>query len=115
MNYNELYYLAKNKGMTMASLAAQIGMTATGMKPSIENGSFPINKVVQLCKTLEITPNDLFDWDDPSVNAGVFASNISGVNTQNSNEVIHALEKVIKEKDKQITRLLSIIEKWKKP
>ena len=103
----------------MANLASQIGMTSTGLKPSIENGSFPINKITELCKILEITPNDFFEWNDPAGNVGVYASNISGINTQNSNEAILALKNelkqqhaIVKEKDKQINRLISIIEKW---
>ena len=70
------------------------------------------------CEAIGISPNELFDWEGVNLNSGVYASNISGINTQNSNEAIIALKEelreqraVIKEKDKQIGRLLKIIEK----
>ena len=111
MNYNELTFLAKEKKFTMSELAKQIGMTLTGFKPSIENGTFPINKVLPLCQILGISPNELLGWE--TAMAGNYAANIGGSNTQNSNEVISTLSAQLKEKDKQIDRLLKILEKNK--
>lgn len=112
MNYNELTFLAKEKKFTMSKLAKQIGMTLTGFKPSIENGTFPINKVLPLCQILGISPNELLGWE--TAMAGNYAAHIGGSNTQNSNESIQALSEQLKEKDKQIDRLLKLVEKGKK-
>lgn len=111
MNYNELTFLAKEKKITMSQLAKEIGMTLTGLKPSIEKGTFPINKVDPLCKVLGITPNDFIGWDAPAIGSGNYAAHIGGDNTQNSNEVIAALKDQLKEKDRQIDRLLKVVEK----
>lgn len=121
MNYNELTFLAKEKNITLTSLAKEIGMTPTGFKPAIERKTLPWEKIETLCGILNITPNDLFGWSQESVSGnGNYAANISGGNTQNSNEAILALREelksqraIIKEKDKQINRLLAIIEKNK--
>lgn len=121
MNYNELTFLAKGKNITLTSLAKEIGMTPTGFKPAIERKTLPWEKIETLCGILNITPNDLFGWSQESVSGnGNYAANISGGNTQNSNEAILALREelksqraIIKEKDKQINRLLAIIEKNK--
>lgn len=123
MNYNELTFLAKEKNITLTSLAKEIGMTPTGFKPAIERKTLPWEKIETLCGILNITPNDLFGWSQESVSGnGNYAANISGGNTQNSNEAILALREelksqraIIKEKDKQINRLLAIIERGKKP
>jgi DNA-binding Xre family transcriptional regulator len=121
MNYNELTFLAKEKNITLTSLAKEIGMTPTGFKPAIERKTLPWEKIETLCGILNITPNDLFGWSQESVSGnGNYAANISGGNTQNSNEAILALREelksqraIIKEKDKQINRLLAVIEKNK--
>lgn len=112
MNYNELTFLAKEKKITMSELAKQIGMTLTGFKPSIENGTFPINKVLPLCQMLGISPNELLGWPEHE-SGGNYAANIGGSNTQNSTETITALGAQLEEKDRQIDRLLKIIEKNK--
>lgn len=96
----------------MSELAKQIGMTLTGFKPSIENGTFPINKVLPLCQMLGISPNKLLGWE--AAPGGNYAEHIGGSNTQNSTEVITALSAQLKEKDRQIDRLLKIVEKGKK-
>ncbi len=122
MNYNELAFLVKEKNITLQSLAKEIGMTPTGFKPAIERKTLPWEKIETLCGILNITPNDLLGWPQESISGnGNYAANISGGNTQNSNETIIALKEelrekggIIKEKDKQINRLLGIIEKGKK-
>ena len=113
MNYNELTFLAKEKKITLTELAGQIGLTRQGLQTTIERGTFPINKVAPLCRILGITPNDFIGWDAPAVGSGNYASHIGGDNTQNSNEAIEALKDQLKEKDRQIDRLLKIIEKNK--
>ncbi len=111
MNYNELTFLAKEKKITLTELAGQIGLTRQGLQTTIERGTFPINKVLPLCQILGISPNELIGWSSPM--GGNYASNIEGSNTQNSNEVISSLSAQLKEKDKQIDRLLKILEKNK--
>ena len=112
MNYNEIAFLAKEKKITLANLAEQLGITRQGLQTTIERGSFPINKVVPLCQILGISPNELLGWEAAPV--GNYAAHIGGSNTQNSTEAITALSAQLKEKDRQIDRLLKIVERGKK-
>lgn len=112
MNYNEIAFLAKEKKITLANLAEQLGITRQGLQTTIERGSFPINKVVPLCQILGISPNELLGWE--TAPGGNYAAHIGGSNTQNSTEVITALSAQLKEKDRQIDRLLKIVERGKK-
>ena len=112
MNYNEIAFLAKEKKITLANLAEQLGITRQGLQTTIERGSFPINKVVPLCQILGTSPNELLGWE--TAPSGNYAAHIGGSNTQNSTEAITALSSQLKEKDRQIDRLLKIVEKGKK-
>lgn len=112
MNYNEIAFLAKEKKITLANLAEQLGITRQGLQTTIERGSFPINKVVPLCHILGISPNELLGWE--AAPGGNYAAHIGGSNTQNSTEAITALSAQLKEKDRQIDRLLKIVERGKK-
>lgn len=122
MDYNELNILIKRKNFSLKDFCSAIGITSTGLKKGIDNGSLALRYVQAACETLGVTPNEFMGWTIDESTPGVYASNISGVNTQNSNEAIQALREelkekggIIKEKDKQINRLLGIIERGKKP
>lgn len=118
MNYNELKFLGKSKNLSIEDIAESLGLTSNGFKRGIETGSFPISKVSQLCQLLGITPNELFGSQPILSSTGIYAANITGGNTQNSDEAIRALREelkekraMLKEKDNQIDRLLSLLEK----
>lgn len=114
MTYNELTFLAKEKKITMSQLAVEIGFSRGGFKDSIEKRTMPWDKILSLCQILGISPNELLGWETATVPVnGNYASHVSGGNTQNSNETIAALSDQLKEKDKQIDRLLKILEKNK--
>lgn len=114
MTYNDLFFLAKEKEISIASLANDIGMTSNGLKKSFESKKLPWEKIEALCGIFGLTPNQILGWPSEAQNgSGNYAANISGGNTQNSNEAIKALKDQLKEKDKQINRLLAIIEKNK--
>ena len=111
MTYNELTFLAKEKKITMSQLAVEIGFSRGGFKDSIEKRTMPWDKILSLCQILGISPNELLGWE--SVPGGNYAAHIGGSNTQNSTEAITALSAQLKEKDRQIDRLLKIVEKGK--
>ena len=88
-------------------------MTSTGLKKAFEEKTLQWKRMESLCKIFGITPNQFTGWPaEAQVGSGNYASNITGGNTQNSNEAIKALKDQLKEKDKQISRLLSMLEKW---
>ena len=112
MEYNDLMILAKQKKILQKDLCQRLDITPAGFKRGIEKGTLPINKVVSLCQILGISPNELLGWE--SAPGGNYAAHIGGSNTQNSTEAITALSAQLKEKDRQIDRLLKIVEKGKK-
>lgn len=112
MNYNELKFLAESKNIMIKDLAEKIGMTSNGLKRAVEKQTLPMDKVISLCQILGISPNELLGWE--TAPGGNYAAHIGGSNTQNSTEAITALSDQLKEKDRQIDRLLKIVEKGKK-
>lgn len=112
MEYNDLMILAKQKKILQKDLCQRLDITPAGFKRGIEKGTLPINKVVPLCQILGISPNELLGWE--AAPGGNYAAHIGGSNTQNSTEAITALSAQLKEKDRQIDRLLKIVERGKK-
>lgn len=102
--------LAKQKEFTVGGFCEAIGMTRQGLEPSLERHTIAMNKIERICQLLSITPNYFFGLPDQA-GGGNYAANISGGNTQNSTESIKALKDQLKEKDKQINRLISLLEK----
>ena len=110
MDYSELKELIKNKRLSIAYIAKLIGMTDKGLQYSLKNNKLPLDKFLELCKILEITPNEFF------MNNTVQGSNniVGVINSKvdarqyysDSPDVLRAqievLEERIKEKDSQI-------------
>jgi hypothetical protein len=122
MNYSELKALITKNKKKVKDAAKIAGYAENSFKVAYESGTMSFSKVPLLCEYIGVTPNEFFGWGDGmTATNGNYASHISGGNTQNSNETIIALREelkekggIIKEKDKQINRLLGIIEKGKK-
>lgn len=120
MDYNELKSIIQKNKKKVKDAAKIAGYAENSWKVAYEDGTMSFSKVPLLCEFIGISPNEFFGWESTPIGGGNYASHISGGNTQNSNEVIQALmtelkEKggIIKEKDKQINRLLTIIERNK--
>lgn len=60
-----LKYARKLKGLTQKQVAEQLNMTQQQYS-RFENGVFELNYdlIVSLCKMLDTTPNELFDFTD---------------------------------------------------
>lgn len=60
-----LKYARKLKGLTQKQVAMQLNMTQQQYS-RFENGAFELNYdlIVSLCKMLDTTPNELFDFND---------------------------------------------------
>lgn len=119
MNYNDLFFLAKEKEISIASLAKDIGMTSNGLKKSFESKKLPWEKIESICRIFGLTPNQLLGWPvEAQIGGGNYAANISGGNSQNSETAILTLRDELreqraqlKEKDRQIARLLDLLGK----
>lgn len=114
MKYSKLKSILSERKIVIADFCKQLQITRQGLQKSLDNDQLPYNKILLSCHILGITPDEFFEWENAVGINGVYASNISGINTQNSNEAIQALKDQLKEKDKQINKLLGIIEKGKK-
>ncbi|MBQ7387868.1 MAG: hypothetical protein IJW01_00585 [Paludibacteraceae bacterium] len=111
MNYSELKNIAKSKKILLKEIADSMNVSAEGLKYSIENNTLPINKLLELCKILNITPADFFGTTING-NGNIVGSNINKSTIDNrhyysdSPDVLKAqievLEERIKEKDSQI-------------
>ena len=120
MDYNELKSIIQKNKKKIKDAAKIAGYAENSFKVAYESGTMSFSKVPLLCEYIGITPNEFFGWREGIATNGNYASHISGGNTQNSNEAIIALKEelkekggIIKEKDKQINRLLGIIERNK--
>ena len=122
MIYNELKSLLTKHKKKVKDAAKVAGYAENSFKVAFEDGTLSFSKVPLLCEFIGVSPNEFFGWNDDTsaIGSGNFASHISGGNTQNSNEAILALKDelkeqraIIKEKDKQINRLLTVIERNK--
>ena len=121
MVYNRLKTLLTKNKKKVKDAAKLAGYAENSFKVAVEEGTMSFSKVPILCEFIGVTPNEFFGWETDSVGGnGNYASNIRGGNTQNSNKAILALREelksqraIIKEKDKQINRRLTIIEKNK--
>ena len=114
MNYSELKNIAKTKKILLKEIADSMKVSAEGLKYSIENNTLPINKLLELCKILDITPADFFGTTGTTIkgNGNIVGSNINKSTIDNrhyysdSPDVLKAkidiLEERIKEKDSQI-------------
>ena len=111
MDYKELKALAETKNLLLQDVAVALGMTPNGFRRAIDRGTLPVSKVVELCQMFHFSPNFFFGWPDQPVQGGVYAANITGGNTQNSSEAIRVLADQLKEKDRQISKLLSMLGK----
>ena len=118
MKYNKLKIILAERQIQITDFSEQLKMTRQGLQRSLDADKLPYDKVVECCKLLGMTPNEFFEWETAVGINGVYASNISGVNTQNSDTAILALRDELreqraqlKEKDRQIARLLDLLGK----
>ena len=111
MDYNDLMNLARQKIFLQKDICVRLGLTSAGFKRGIERQTMPFGKVAELCEMFHFSPNFFFGWPEQPVQGGVYAANITGGNTQNSSEAIRVLADQLKEKDRQISKLLSMLGK----
>lgn len=112
MNYKQLKNLAESKKIMLKEIAETLGMTPNGFKVSIETEKFPIGKVKELCLMLEITAAEFFDETSSQVNNGSITGQMvvgNGHMTMGDASEVIFLRQQIKEKDRQIAELLTVI------
>lgn len=109
MNYNNLKEICRVNKISIQMVASETGVTLDGLRKGLERESLAIRFVVPLCKALCITPNQFFNMDDA---AKSYQTQNGGFgNTQIMSSNANTLADQLREKDKQIQRLLDLLEK----
>jgi transcriptional regulator with XRE-family HTH domain len=110
MKYNKLKSLLYQKEITVAEFCEKLQLTRPGLQKSLDNDLLPYNKVAKCCEILGISPNEFFEWEtqQPEPLPYMAAEGFSKNNT-NSKE-LNALLNQLTVKDREIDRLLRIIE-----
>ena len=109
MTYNELQNIAAKQRITLKDIAASMNLTPQGLRTSFVNQSFPIGKVLPLCKIIGISPNEFFGITATDRHNSQTA--IGFANTNNSDLVILTLREELKQKNEQINSLLRLLPK----
>lgn len=103
MNNINVKELREQSGMTQAALAQIMGVSTQTIKNWESGKKIPSTALMKL--------QDVFHLNIG--NGDTFANNVNGNNVQNGGIVIEALIKQLEIKDRQIEKLISIIEKKK--
>lgn len=114
MIYSEIKNIAEAKKITIKDLAEQMGMTSNGLKRSIENETMGIKDVRLLCSILELSIAEFFDEEIMISNSGnIISRSTAGgdITAGGSACEVMFLRQQIKEKDRQINDLLTILKK----
>lgn len=118
MNYSDIQIMAKEKRFSINTLAAQIEMTAKGLKYSLENETLPADKIKKLCKALEITPSQFFSEESMKIEHGhqIIANNkvngnISADSINGSSPVNERLLAIIEKQQETIQNLSEALKK----
>ena len=110
MNYEYVKEVCRVNHISLRTICKEVGISMDGLKRGMENDSLAARYIMPLCKSINTTPNLLFNIKDGQ-NYGTQTQNGGVGNTQIMESGMAALQEQLREKDKQISRLLSIIEK----
>ena len=109
MDYEQFKNICKTNKIVMQNLAAAIGLTQDGLKKGLISGGLGIRYLVPLCNELSMTPNRFFGVPEQQTTTQTQNGGVG--NTQIVEAGITALQEQLKEKDRQIARLLDIVAK----
>lgn len=108
MNYFELQRVCEKRKLQIKDVVEAISMSYTGLRDAMNNGTLPAKKIVLLCKTLNIQPNEFFGWGEVGGNS---YEQIGISNTQNVGVAgFDILREQLLTKDEQISKLLALLQ-----
>lgn len=110
MVYSEIQDLCNLRKITVKELCSSIGMSYQGLKTSLETNKLSSDKVLLLCKSLLITPNDFFGWS-ASYSAQQIQTGCVGNSQYIDTRAVDLLQEQLSIKDKQLTEAQEQISK----
>ena len=109
MFYENLRSICRVNHISLVSICREIGITQAGLKRGMENGTLGLRFVMPICECLHITPNKLFGVSDGNITSQTQNGGVG--NTQIMEDGTATLQEQLHEKDRQIDRLLTLLEK----
>lgn len=110
MKYNKLKSLLYPKEITVAEFCEKLQLTRQGLQKSLDKDLLPYNKVAKCCEILGISPNEFFEWEiEQAAPMSYMAAEGFTPGAPKSKELA-ALLNQLAVKDREIDRLLRIIE-----
>ncbi len=60
-----IHMLRLMRGLTQQEIAAKLGKSVNAVSSwELGNTSPPVDEIIELCKVFDVTPNQLFGWDE---------------------------------------------------
>lgn len=105
-NLQKIKEIAKSKGVLLADLAEEVGLTPTGLGLIIKNNKTMTDKLEDIARALGVKVGIFFDEDEPPA-AGITAeqSELQSILKQ-KDEIIAQKDKIIEQKD-EVIRILA--------
>lgn len=110
MKYNKLKSLLYQNEITVADFCEKLQLSRPGLQKSLDNDLLPYNKVAKCCEILGISPNDFFEWETENATPVPYMATEGYVATAPKSKELNALLNQLSVKDREIDRLLRIIE-----
>lgn len=109
LTYNDLTDICDKKRMTITEVADFSGMTLSGFRNAMRKSALTADKIILVCKKVEITPNQFFGVEETSgdTNYGNMQKNakkqiMQVAGTEELKKTISILEGQLKTKDEQL-------------
>lgn len=110
MTYSELSDICDAKRILIKSVAESSGLTYDGLRNGMVKQSLGMTKVLRICETVGITPNQFFGWNEEK--ATYNTNQVGMVNHQNIGVMgVEILQQQLATKDEQIKQLLQLLNK----
>ena len=112
MTYSELSDICEQKRILLKNVAENSGLTYDGLRNGMNKQSLGMIKVLKICESVGITPNQFFGIEDhQTINATQYGLS----NSQNIGSAgIEILQQQLNKKDEQIDHLLNLLNKLNK-
>lgn len=110
MTFSEIKQNCVKAKVSITTVAEESGLTYEGLKRGINTESLAIRYIPGLCKSLGITPNDFFGYQNEHAITQTQNGGIGNTQFMDAGAV-SILQDQLKKKDEQISMLLQLLNK----